>query len=154
MTSSNGNIFRVTGPLCGEFTGHRWLPAQRPVTRSFDVFFDLLLNKHLSKQSLGWWFQTPSCPLWCHCNVSIHVTDCTCILPSWKLMIHMQAEDMWAGSNIFTLLPVLMWVARFHCSYAIVRHLLSVWHWMLEVLWRRLRTFPIRPLTQVEKSSY
>ena len=24
MTSSNGNIFRVTGPLCGEFTGHRW----------------------------------------------------------------------------------------------------------------------------------
>ena len=24
MTSSNGNIFRVTGPLCGEFTGHRF----------------------------------------------------------------------------------------------------------------------------------
>ena len=26
MTLSNGNIFRVTGPLCGEFTGHRWIP--------------------------------------------------------------------------------------------------------------------------------
>ena len=26
MTSSNGNIFRVTGPLCGEFTGNRWIP--------------------------------------------------------------------------------------------------------------------------------
>ena len=26
MTSSNGNIFRVTGPLCGEFTGRRWIP--------------------------------------------------------------------------------------------------------------------------------
>ena len=26
MTSSNGNIFRVTGPLCGEFTGQRWIP--------------------------------------------------------------------------------------------------------------------------------
>ena len=25
MTSSNGNIFRVNGPLCGEFTGHRWI---------------------------------------------------------------------------------------------------------------------------------
>ena len=25
-TSSNGNIFRVTGHLCGEFTGHRWIP--------------------------------------------------------------------------------------------------------------------------------
>ena len=37
MTSWNGNIFRVTGPLCGEFTGHRWIPPQRPMTRSFDV---------------------------------------------------------------------------------------------------------------------
>ena len=26
ITSSNGNIFRVAGPLCGEFTGHRWIP--------------------------------------------------------------------------------------------------------------------------------
>ena len=48
--SSNGNIFRVTGHLCGEFTGPGEFPAQRPVTRSFDVFFDLRLNKQLSKQ--------------------------------------------------------------------------------------------------------
>ena len=68
MTSSNGNIFRVTGPLCGKFTGHWWIPAQRPVTRRFDVFSDLRLNKQLSKQSWGWWFQTPSCPLLRHCN--------------------------------------------------------------------------------------
>ena len=39
MTSSNGNIFRVTGRLCVEFYGE--FPAQRPVTRSFDVLFDL-----------------------------------------------------------------------------------------------------------------
>ena len=46
MTSSIGNIFRVTGPLCGEF------PPQRPVTRSFDVvFFICALNKQVSKQS-------------------------------------------------------------------------------------------------------
>ena len=51
MTSSNGNIFRVTGPLCGEFTGPGEFRTQRPVTRSFDVFFDLRLNKPLSKQS-------------------------------------------------------------------------------------------------------
>ena len=50
VTSSNGNIFRVTGPLCGEFTGPGEFPTQRPVTRSFDVFFDLRLNKRLSKQ--------------------------------------------------------------------------------------------------------
>ena len=49
-------------PASGEF------PAQRPVTRSFDVFFDLSLNKRLRKQSWGWWFETLSHPLWRHCN--------------------------------------------------------------------------------------
>ena len=39
-------------PVPGEF------PAQRPVTRSFGVFFDLRLNQRLSKQSLGWWFDS------------------------------------------------------------------------------------------------
>ena len=29
-TSSKGNIFRVTGHLCGEFTGHRWFPLTKP----------------------------------------------------------------------------------------------------------------------------
>ena len=45
-------------------------PHKGPVMRSFDVFFDLRLNKRLSKQSQGWWFETPSCPLWRHRNVS------------------------------------------------------------------------------------
>ena len=43
--------------------------TQRPVMRSFDVFFDLRRNKRSSKQSWGWWFETPSRPLWRHCNV-------------------------------------------------------------------------------------
>ena len=68
MTSSNGNIFRVTGPLCGEFTGPGEFPTQRSVTRSFDVFFDLGLNKRLSKQQGSWWFETPSWSWWRHCN--------------------------------------------------------------------------------------
>ena len=50
-------------PVTGEFS------AQRPVRRSFDVFFDLLLNKRLSKQSRRGWFETPSRSLWRHCNV-------------------------------------------------------------------------------------
>ena len=49
-------------PVPGEF------PTQRPVTRSFDVFFDLRLNKRLSKQPWGWWFETLSRPLWRHRN--------------------------------------------------------------------------------------
>ena len=43
-------------------------PSQRPVTWIFDIFFDLRLNKRLSKQSRSWWFETLSCPLWRHCN--------------------------------------------------------------------------------------
>ena len=39
-------------PVPGEF------PAQRPVTRGFDVFFDLRLNKRFSKQSWGWWLES------------------------------------------------------------------------------------------------
>ena len=54
-------------PVAGEF------PAERSVTRSVDVFFDLRLNSRLSKQWWGWWFETPSHPLWRHCNV----------LPAW-----------------------------------------------------------------------
>ena len=68
MTSSNRNIFRVTGPLCGEFTGPGEFPTQRPVTRSFDVFFDPSLNKRFSKRPWGWWFETPSWSLWRRCN--------------------------------------------------------------------------------------
>ena len=49
-------------PVPGEF------PAQRPVTRSFDILFDLRLNQRLSKQSWDWWFETLSRPLWRHCN--------------------------------------------------------------------------------------
>ena len=69
MTSSSGNIFRVTGPLCGECTGPGEFPAQRPVTQSFDGFFDLRPNKRLSKQPWGWWFETQSWSLWFYCNV-------------------------------------------------------------------------------------
>ena len=67
MMSSNGNIFHITGPLYGEF------PSQRPVMWSFDVFFDLRLNKRLSKQSRRQWFETPSCSSWCNSNGTIAV---------------------------------------------------------------------------------
>ena len=52
-------------PVTGEF------PAQTPMTRSFDVFFDLRLNKRLSKQSWGWWFEMLSRPLLRHSNVAL-----------------------------------------------------------------------------------
>ena len=56
-------ICAENSPVTGSF------PAQRSVTRSFDVFFDLRLNKRFSKQSRGWWFEMLSRPLWRHSNV-------------------------------------------------------------------------------------
>ena len=51
-------------PVPGRF------PSQRPVTRCFDVFFNSRLNKGLSKQPRRRWFETPSRPLWRHCDDS------------------------------------------------------------------------------------
>ena len=61
-------------PVSGGFT------AQRLFTRSFDVFFDLCLNKRLRKQWWGWLFETLSLPLWRHCNApgSISTNDDYC----------------------------------------------------------------------------
>ena len=42
---------------------------------AFDVFFNLRLNKRLSKQSRGWLFETLSCPLWRHCNGSVAISN-------------------------------------------------------------------------------
>ena len=87
-TSRHDNNFCITGPLCEEpwwchqmYTLSALLAicagnspvtgeflSQRPMTRSFDVFFDLRLNKLLSKQWWGRWLETPSRPLWCHYN--------------------------------------------------------------------------------------
>ena len=64
ITSSKGNIFALlaicawNSPVPGE------VPAQRPVTRSFDVLF-------------GWWFDTLSRPLWRHCNGNCSIISIT-----------------------------------------------------------------------------
>ena len=58
-------------PVPGEF------PTQSPVTRSFDVFFDLLLNTRLSKQPWGLWFEAPPRSLWRHCNVTRGLQLCS-----------------------------------------------------------------------------
>ena len=65
-------------PAPGEF------PTQRPVTRSFDVYFDKRPNKRLSKQSWGWWFETLSHPFWRHRNVR----QCYWILTANDLVAH------------------------------------------------------------------
>ena len=77
-------------PVPGEF------PGQRPVTWSFDVFFDLRLNKHLSKQSWGWRIETLSRPLWRHYNTPAHYT---CIISDRTI-------ENTSNHNLFLVWPV------------------------------------------------
>ena len=89
-------------PVPGEF------PAQRPVTRSFDVFFYLRLNKRLSKQSRGWWFETLSRPFWRHCDeqdgwhqVIYHLrnTQCGMTMVSFtKRIMYIDEITRWIGA--------------------------------------------------------
>ena len=64
--------------------------AQRPVTRSFDVFFDLRLNEWLSKQWEGWWFETPSRPLRRHRRLS----DCHILLSSLVMSFNQGSKSL------------------------------------------------------------
>ena len=117
-------------PVTGEF------PAQRPVTRSFDVSFDLRPNKRLSKQSWGGWFDTPSRSLWRHCNENstrtavVHPSPITydagqvqhwfssnCI--TWLLGVH----PTWQLKNIFEVLHTISIDLRFRLIQLHVR-----WH--------------------------
>ena len=99
-------------PVTGGF------PSQRPVTRSFDIFFHLCLNKRLSKQSWGWWFEPPSCSLWRHCNEDVFlITNSTCIhflhtcdasIPRWYLS---QPSKLYLPSSLPTFTcPPYQWL--------------------------------------------
>ena len=73
-------------PVTGEF------PSQRPVTRSFDVFFDLSLNKWLSKQSKRRWFETPSRSLWHHL-IDVRIRKATSVFDKIYLKTTSRVED-------------------------------------------------------------
>ena len=94
--------FPVTGPQWGEFTGE--FPSQRPVTRSLDVFFDLLLNKRMSKSSRHRWFETPLPSLWRHCNERSRLVlfrYFVRLCDKWDSVQHIEVETQW--------LPLFRW---------------------------------------------
>ena len=100
MTSSNGNIFRVIGHLCGNSPVTGEFPAQRPVTRSFGVFFDLCLNERFSKQSWGWWFETPSRPSWRHCNENGIELRLVTLAPTWMVLLWLQRNLVYMVTDV------------------------------------------------------
>ena len=86
-------------PVVGEF------PSQRPVTRSFDVFFDMCLNKRLSKQTCGRRFETRSRSLWRHCNAITALTWwlLAMLLSSCDILVHILyngfKSQVWKGDR-------------------------------------------------------
>ena len=108
---------RGNSPVPGEFL------TQRPVTRSFDVFFDLRLNKRLSKQSWGWWLETLS-----HARHDV-------IVMSWLAVISQR-------SNCDTVLHKAPLLKIFQCSanHQAVNMVL-LWPALGGYFWRCLRVF-------------
>ena len=89
-------------PVISEF------PAKRPMTQSFDVFFDLRLNKRLSKQSWGWWFDMSWSILQCHCNVIMlyalfYLSHCLhiCIILPFSLPPYMHYSTFLTASMFY-----------------------------------------------------
>ena len=106
MTSSNGNIFHVTGPLWGETTGHWWILLTKASDAELWCFFDPRLNKQLSKQSGHRWFETPSHSLWRHCN-GVEIGGIDWLLRDWmidwsidRLLIRGRVNDIWYTSLV------------------------------------------------------
>ena len=129
-------------PVTGEFS------SQRPVTRSFDVFFDLCLNKQLSKQSRCLWFETPLDSLWRHCNVALIFK---CILWNEKLHISCQISRKFVLkdpiNNTPALVQILAWyrignkplselkLTQFTNAYIYIYIYIYIYTW---VTWSRL----------------
>ena len=70
MTSSNGNIFRVTGPLCGEFTVNRWIPLTKASVAELWCFLSYAPEQTVEQtiETHVIWDITPSRWLWYRCN--------------------------------------------------------------------------------------
>ena len=122
MTSSNGNISALraicarNSPVNGEF------PTQRPMTRRFDVFFDLPPNERLSKQSGGWCFETPSRPLWRHSNKELW-SNAEVIHWGAHLLIRFNFNPNMDEDHIHS-------KAYYVISYPFNDYIVTVWQWI------------------------
>ena len=128
-------------PVTGEF------PSERLVTRSFDVFFDLRLNKRLSKHSWRWWFETPSRSLWRHCNgpglsfgqrTWLLRSSAQNLILSYLTVSFLSAELLPVGTNLSDIsIKIQAFLSRKYigkCRLRSCGHLVSASLWTLLVL--------------------
>ena len=113
MTSWNGNIFRATGHLCGEFIGPRWIPRTKASDAELWCFLWSASDKRLSKQSWGGlWFETPLRPLWHHRN-------------DWGISTHIKCVSLRIYINVESL-----------CTQLSIKLSISISVWPIEAIWR------------------
>ena len=100
-------VFRVSGPLFGEFTGHRSISRTKASDAELWWFVWSGLNRPLSKQLWDWWFEKPSHSLWRHCNVAISYTLC---LFHWPVLAWFQFAN--ANMNENNMMHVFVWFCQ------------------------------------------
>ena len=131
VTLSNGNILCVTGPLCGEFTCHRWIPLTKASDAELWCFIYSAPKQRLSKQSRRRWFGTPSHSLWRHCNG--HWWDLVPWSPNFSHKI--SQNDL---SHETQIPEKFHFVQHSYCVMCILcdKYLLELWNWEKKMKFR------------------
>ena len=128
MTSSNGNIFALLALCAGNSPVNGEFPAQRAVTRSFDLLFGPRLKKWLSKQSPSWWFETPSRSSWRHCNVHSSMSSLAYVFqwtdPSSVSLMHQAIT--WTKGDLWLVGPLTTTYMKFKGQFRIQTVMSSV----------------------------
>ena len=123
--------------------------------RSFDVFIDLRLNKRLSKQSWGWWFETLSRPLWRHSNEwTVHYW-----LRYWILVLSTCHANTWSKTDL-ALIELLrtnfseIWIKIQNFDF--LRQFNSKSRHLRHILHRKLLKWyhPVQPLTKISSKCF
>ena len=113
--------------------------SQRPVTRSFDVFIDLRLDKRLSIQSCGWWFDKPSRSLWRHRNVNTYFLSWLySILPSDNPAVQHSSSEIVFNAVTFSFnisTNIYMYIYIYICVCQ------CLWHTIISVSYIRTRSY-------------
>ena len=110
-------------PVTGEFS------SQRPVKQGFDLFFDVHMNKGLSKQSSRRWFETPWRSLWRHCNGKYASVAGAYYCEQFRYSL---SSNLWAFRKFK--LPPIPWTLL----EIVISSMTDVWHIEAETRWPSL----------------
>ena len=97
------------------------IPSQRPLTRGFDIFFDLCLKKWLSKQSWGWRFDTPS-PFYDVTVITIFVASCYIMIVLPHIHSRQGTQLMFKGHLLWQIPPNCCYIKVPQNTFAIVKY--------------------------------